>query len=273
VNATVVRAAIRCVALAIGFSPAILLGQSLPTPGDGTFKPTITPVAPIDKRGYPITAEATQPEPQFSALMTAGKPTGDSYVIHFPSGDAGGPCINTGKARYLIDNSGTLKFEILADCGNLRRGYDYSICRLGETLRCSEAPSWYFTGRTYNINNDGLAVNGSVARAWKDPGEAPQLLQAMAARIKASKDRYVNGPGVMHGRRISCRSFDPSTRSTMLHVFETTCLVQSLCSGKPDLSGLTDGDVLNLDSSVGRYVKQRSKDANISGWVCWLETH
>jgi hypothetical protein len=59
--------------------------------------------------------------------MIAGNPTGDSYVIHFPTGDAGGPCIYSGTGRYLISSGGTLTFQILGDCGKLRRGYSYMI--------------------------------------------------------------------------------------------------------------------------------------------------
>jgi hypothetical protein len=257
----------------VGCSPTIGFGQSVPTPGDGLVKPTITPVTLIDKRRYPITAEVTQPEPQFSALMAAGTPTGDSYLLHFNTGDLGGPCINTGKARYLIDSTGTLTFEILAECANLKRGYDYSICKLSETLRCAEAPSWYFTGRTYSVTKEGLRVNGTALHAWKDPGAASQRLQAATARIKLSRVSLFFGPGVVHGRRIACRSFDPATHGTTLHVFETTCLVQSVCDGMPDLTGLADGDVLNLNSSVGRFIKQRSQGSDPSGWACWLETH
>ena len=214
----------------------------------------------------------TQPEPQFSSLMIAGKPTGDTFIIKFPSGDFGGPCINSGKARYLIDGNGTLTFEILADCGNLRRGYDYSICRLGKSLHCAEAPSWYFTGRTYAIRNDGLLVNGTALHAWKDPAEAPQLLQAMATRIKTNKERF-SIQGATHPRRISCRSFDPVKRLTTLHVIETTCLVKSVCSGMPNLEGMGEGDLIDMNSTTGSFVKRQTTDPGVSNWICWVEIH
>jgi len=245
--------------------------QSLPTPGDGTYKPRITQVAPIDKRGYPITADVTQPEPQFSSLMIAGRPTGDTFTIKFPSGDFGGPCVNSGKARYLIDSNGTLTFEILADCGNLRRGYDYSICRLSESLHCAEAPSWYFTGRTYTTRNDGLLVNGTALYAWKDPADAPQLLQAMTTRIKTNKERASRD--ATHARRISCRSFDAVKRLTTLHVIETSCLVKSVCSGMPNLEGMGEGDLIDMNSPTGSFVKRQTNDPGVSNWICWVEIH
>lgn len=260
-----------CFASLIEFSP-IAYAESFPTPGDGTYKPRITQVAPIDKRGYPITAEVTEPEPQFSSLMMAGKPTGDTFFIKFPSGDFGGPCINSGKARYLIDSNGTLTFEVLADCGNLRRGYDYSICRLGESLHCAEAPSWYFTGRTYTIGNDGLLVNGTALHAWKDPAEAPQLLQAMTARIKTNKERF-GMQGTPRTKRISCRSFDAVKRLTTLHVIETTCLVKSVCSGMPNLEGLGEGDLIDMNSTTGGFIKRQSNNPGVSNWICWVEIH
>jgi hypothetical protein len=273
VKPSMVLTAIVGIELLTGFVSRQGFAQSLPTPGDGTFKPRITQVAPIDKRGYPITAEVTQPEPQFSSLMIAGKPTGDTFIIKFPSGDFGGPCINSGKARYLIDSNGTLTFEILADCGNLRRGYDYSICRLGETLRCAEAPSWYFTGRTYTIKSDGLLVNGTALHAWRDPAEAPKLLEAMTARIKTNMDRFMNVEGNTHGKRISCRSFDPVKRITTLHVIATTCLLKSICSGMPSLDGMAGGDLIDMNSATGGFIKRQSNDIDVSKWICWVETH
>jgi hypothetical protein len=264
--------AVLCFALLIEFSPTITYAQSFPTPGDGTFKPRITQVAPIDKRGYPITAEVSQPEPQFSSLMVPGMPTGDTFTIKFPTGDFGGPCINTGKARYLVDSTGTLIFEILADCGNLRRGYDYPICRLAETLHCAEAPSWYFTGRTYTIKTDGLLVNGTALHAWKDPAEAPQLLQAMTTRIKTSKERF-GIQGATRAKRISCRSFDSVKRLTTLHVIETTCLVKSVCSGMPNLEDMGEGDLIDMNSTAGSFVKRQTNDPGVSKWICWVEIH
>jgi len=267
----VILTAIIAIALFTEFGALPGFAQSLPTPGDGTFKPRITQVAPIDKRGYPITAEVTQPEPQFSSLMIAGKPTGDTFIIKFPSGDFGGPCINSGKARYLIDSNGTLTFEVLADCGNLRRGYDYSICRLGESLHCAEAPSWYFTGRTYTIRNDGLLVNGTALHAWKDPADAPQLLQAMTNRIKTNKERFTNIQVGSHPKRISCRSFDSVKRLTTLHVIETSCLVKSVCSGMPNLEGMAEGDLIDMNSTAGGFVKRQTNDPGVSKWICWVE--
>jgi hypothetical protein len=86
-----------------------------------------------------MTVEARQPEPRFAQSTIAGNPTGDSYAIHFPTGDAGGPCIFSGTGRYLINSGGTLTFQILANCGKLRRGYNYMVCNLGPNLRCNEA--------------------------------------------------------------------------------------------------------------------------------------
>jgi hypothetical protein len=273
VKTGVVLTAIVWIELLIGFAATPGFAQSLPTPGDGTFKPRITQVASTDKRGYPITVEVMQPEPQFSALMVAGKPTGDTFVIKFPTGDFGGPCINTGRARYLIDSAGVLTFEILADCGNLRRGYGYSICRLGENLRCAEAPSWYFTGRTYIVKNEGLLVTGATLHRWTDPGEAPQLLKSTVERIKMNRERILSISGSVHGKRIACRNFDPVRKITSGHIFETTCLVKSVCSGMPNLDSTSEGDPIDMNSSIGSFIKRQSNNADVSSWICWLETY
>jgi len=123
------------------------LSEFEPARGDGVFTPTVTPIASIDKTGRPMTVEVRQPEPRFAQSMIAGNPTGDSYLIHFPTGDAGGPCIYSGTGRYLINSGGTLTFQILADCGKLRRGYNYMVCNLDPNLRCNEAPWWTFVTR------------------------------------------------------------------------------------------------------------------------------
>src|ERR1700685_630465 len=69
--------------------------DSQPAPGDGIFTPTITPAAFIDKTGRPMTVEVRQPEPRLASSMIAGNLTGDSYIIKFPTGDAGSACIHS----------------------------------------------------------------------------------------------------------------------------------------------------------------------------------
>ena len=257
------------------------LGAPIPTAAqdsqrshaDGIFTPTITPVA-IDKTGRPITVEERQPEPRLAQSMIAGNPTGDSYVIHFPTGDAGGPCTYTGTARYLINNNGTLTFQILADCGKLRRGYSYMVCNLDATLRCKEAPWWYFRDRTYVITNEGVAVNGSTPYPWQDASEAPQQLQKTSDNIKALNDRFkqLTGAHVVHSRVISCRAFRPETKSYGIYEFSTICLIKSLCNGMPDVDSLRDGDPIDWNSPAGSYVKQQSKTSDVSNWTCWMRT-
>ena len=199
-----------------------------PSRGDGIFTPTVSPVAPIDKTGRPITVEVRQPEPRLASSMIAGNPTGDSYIIHFPQGDAGGPCIYSGTARYLIEGGGELTFQALADCGKLRRGYSYMICRLDASLRCAEAPWWYFRSRTYAVTQEGASVNGSAVVPWRDPSQAPQLLQNMSAKIKSLNARIsqLTAANTVHGRSISCREFHPETKSYHIWEFPTTCLIQ-----------------------------------------------
>lgn len=164
--------------------------------------------------------------------MIAGNPTGDSYVIRFPQGDAGGPCIYSGTARYLIEG-GELIFQVIADCGNLRRGYNYMVCMLDASLRCKEAPWWYFRDRTYVITKEGVAVNGSAAIPWRDPPEAPQLLQKMSEKIKALNERYrqLTTTNTVHGRAISCREYHPETKSCHVWEFPTTCAIKSMYDG------------------------------------------
>jgi hypothetical protein len=256
----------------IGATSAAAAHDSQPARGDGIFTPTIGPVASIDKTGRPMTVEVTQPEPSFSDVMVAGKSTGDSYVINFPNSSAGGPCLYTGTGRYFIESTGVLTFQIIAECGKLKRGYSYMICMLNEDLHCSEAPWWYFRGRSFGVTNQGIVINGSTVYAWKDPSEAPQQLQTMAAKIKLMRDRFHNDPHVLHSRLISCRTFHPSTKSYEIHEFATTCAVKSLCNGVPNVDSLHDGDPIDWNSPVGSYVKQQNKISDISSSVCWIRT-
>ncbi len=267
-------AALLCLFACLELPIATAFQNPQPARGDGIFTPTITPVAPIDKTRRPITIEISQPEPRFAQSTTAGNPTGDSYIIHFPASDAGGPCIYSGKARYLINSNGTLTFEILADCGQLRRGYNYMICNLNPSLRCREAPWWYFRDRTYVITNEGVSVNGSALYPWRDPSEAPQQLQKIAAEIQDMRDRFSNpnNPHVVHGRYISCRDFHPETKSYAIYEFSTTCLIKSLCNGMPNVDALRDGDPIDWNSPAGTYVKQQSKASDYSNWICWMRT-
>ena len=245
-----------------------------PSRGDGIFTPTVTAVAPIDKTGRPITIEVRQPEPRLASSMIAGNPTGDSYIIHFPQGDAGGPCIYSGTARYLIESGGELTFQALADCGKLRRGYSYMICRLDASLRCTEAPWWHFRDRSYIITKDGVTVNGSPVVPWQQPSEAPQLLQNMSAKIKSLNERIsqLTATNTVHGRSISCREFHPESKSYHIWEFPTTCLVNSACDGMPNLDSYRDGDPIAWNSPAGSWVKQQAKVLDPSNWLCWVRT-
>jgi len=204
--------------------------------------------------------------------MVAGNPTGDSYVISFSTASAGGPCTYTGTGRYLIESTGSLTFQILAECGKLRRAYSYMICMLDENLRCSEAPWWYFKDRAYAITNKGIVVNDSTVVPWKDGAEAREELQAAVTRIKALRDRFRNDPHVVHSRVISCRNFHPAARSYEIHELPTTCLIKSLCDGIPSVDSLRDGDPIDWNSPVGSYVKQHNKIVDFSTWTCWIRT-
>jgi hypothetical protein len=245
-----------------------------PSRPDGIFTPTISIVTSIDKTGRPMTVESRQLEPRLTPSIVVGNPTGDSYVIHFSQGDAGGPCIYSGNARYLIEGDGTLTFQILADCGKLRRGYNYMICRLNPSLRCTEAPWWNFRDRTYVITKQGVAVNNSAPVPWQDATAAPQLLQNMSEKIKALNDRVsqLTSSNTVHGRAIFCREFHPESRSYHIWEFSTTCLIKSACDGMPNLDSLRDGDLVDLNSSAGAFVKQQSKASDFSNWLCWVRT-
>jgi hypothetical protein len=251
---------------------AIVSAQS--KPGDGIFTPIISPVAAIDKTNRPMTVEADRPEPNFADAMVAGKPTGDSYVIHFPTGDAGGACLYSGTGRYFIESTGTLTFQIIAQCGNLKRGYSYMICKVDEELRCHEAPWWYFRGRTYSITSQGVVVNGSALYPWKDPSEAPRKIQAMAASIKQMNERFANlkDPHVLHTRLISCWNFQPESKSYGIHEIATECAVKSLCNGIPNVDSLRDGDPIDWSTPVGKFIKQEKKISDVSHWVCFMRT-
>jgi hypothetical protein len=245
-----------------------------PSRPDGIFTPTISIVTSVDKTGRPMTVESRQLEPRLTQSIVAGTPTGDSYVIHFSQGDAGGPCIYSGNARYLIEGNGTLTFQILADCGKLRRGYNYMICRLDPSLRCTEAPWWNFRDRTYVITKKGVAVNNSAPVPWQDATDAPQLLQQMSEKVKAMNERIsqLTASNTMRGRSISCREFHPESKSYHIWEFPTTCLINSACDGMPNLDSLRDGDLVDLNSPAGTFVKQQSKASDFSNWLCWVRT-
>jgi len=221
-----------------------------------------------------MTVESRQLEPRLMRSIVAGDPAGDSYIIHFPQGDAGGSCIYRGTARYLIEGGGELTFQILADCGKLRRGYNFMICRLDPSFRCTEAPWWNFRDRTYIITKEGVAVNGSAPVPWQNPGEAPQLLQQMSEKIKALNQRIsqLTSTNVVHGRAISCREFHPETKSYHVWEFSTTCLIKSACDGMPNLDSFRDGDPLDWNSTAGTFIKQQSKVSDFSNWLCWVRT-
>jgi hypothetical protein len=248
--------------------------SSLASRPDGIFTPTISPVTAIDKTGHPTTIEVSKSEPRLTQSMLAGTSTGDSYVINFPNSTAGGPCVYTGTGRYLINGGGTLTFQVLANCGNLRRGYSYMICNLDRTLRCKEAPWWYFRDRTYLITKEGVAINGSAPIPWRDATEAPQLLQQMSEKIKALNERIsqLTATNTAPSRSISCREFHPATKSYHIWEFSTTCLIKSACAGMPNLDSMRDGDPIDWNSAAGSYVKQQSKATDFSNWICWVRT-
>jgi hypothetical protein len=258
----------------IGVPFAKAAQSSPPSRPDGIFTPTISIVTSIDKIGRPMTVESRQLEPRLTQSIVARNPTGDSYIIHFPQGNAGGPCIYSGNARYLIEGGGELTFQILADCRKLRRGYNYMICRLDASLRCTEAPWWFFRDRTYTITKEGITVNGSTLVPWQDATEAPQLLQKMSEKIKALNERVrqLTASNTVHGRAISCREFHPETKSYRIYEFPTTCLLKTVCDGMPNLDSLRDGDPLDLNSPAGSYAKQHAKVSDFSNWLCWVRT-
>lgn len=250
------------------------LAAPSPNNGDGIFTPAISVVARIDKTPRPMTVEVSQPEPSFAGVVAAGKPAGDSYVIHFPppTGDVGGDCIYNGNARYLIESTGVLTFQLIADCGKLQRGYNYMICMLNEDLRCDEAPWWHFQGRTYAITNEGVAVDNHAPYLWKDAAEAPQKLQKMAAAIKLRHDRAANSPNLMHTRWIRCRAFNPEAKTYQTREIGTTCLIKSACNDIPNVDSLRDGDLIGWNTPVGNYIKKNLRDSGVSNWSCWLRT-
>jgi hypothetical protein len=234
-------------------------------PGDGIVTPAVTPVATIDKGGHPTTVEVRGSEPRLASSMTAGSATGDSYVLHFSAGDAGGPCIYTG---------GALTFQALATCGNLRRGYNYMVCALDEALHCKQPPGWYFRDRMYKITAEGIFIDRYSAIAWNDPAQVREQLRKTSDQIKSLDDRVhaITDPHSLHGRSISCREYQPESKSYGVHAFPLDCMIQSACPGMPNVDSVRDGDPLDWNSAAGRYVQQHSNASDDSNWVCWLRT-
>jgi hypothetical protein len=248
--------------------------RSLPNPGDGIFTPRLSTVAAIDKTDRPFTVDVMQPEPRFAELMVAGKPTGSSYIIKFPTGDVGGDCTYDGKGRYFIESTGTLTFQIITECGKLKRGYNFMVCMLNEELRCREVPWWYFRERTYAITNQGLVVNGSTVYPWKEGDQAQAKLEKVSSKLKAMKARFMNpnDPHVVHSRFITCRFYHPETKSYELHELTTACVIKSICNAVPSVDALRDGDPIDWNSPVGGYVIAKNKIADVSKWACWARS-
>jgi hypothetical protein len=245
----------------------LLYAQSRPTPGDGIVHPFVAHIVPDDDYVAFVTVEETQLEPQFAALMVPGTPVNDSFAKHTATDDAGRACMNTGKARYLINTNNVMLFEILADCGNLARGYRFVICSLAGDLRCLEPPDWYFAGRSYLLTSEGVKVDHAL-HAWQDPIETPKRLQAVAARITAYNDRS-SKRHPSRGRWTHCHTLDPPnlTRSFPCPDRDNS----AMCKDFPNVDGIRAGDVIDMNSPVGNWIKQQSKDPDASEWVCWIE--
>jgi hypothetical protein len=147
------------------------------------------------------------------------------------------------------------------------------VCKLDEELRCHEAPWWYFRGRTYSITSQGVLVNGSTVYRWKDAAEAPRKIQALAASIKQMNDRFASlkDPHVLHTRFVSCRNL-PESKSYSIHEIATECAVKSLCNGIPNVDSLRDGDPIDWDTPIGKFISQQNKISDVSNWVCWMRT-
>jgi hypothetical protein len=252
--------------VAMGMPLAPRAAQSQPSHGDGIFTPTIEPLASIDKTGRPITVEVIGSEPAISKTMNAGTSTGDSYIIHFPTGDAGGACTYTGAGRYLIQIGGVLTFQILADCGKLKRSYSYMICMLDPDLRCTQTPWWFFRDRTYAVTSQGVVVGGATVYPWRDASQAPRQLQSISEKIQSMRDRFagVTSSQVVHARLISCRAYHPATHSYDIHEFSTT--------GVTNMDAMRDGDPIAWGSPAGEFVKQQGKVSDVSMWDCWVRT-
>ena len=247
-----------------------MFAPPVPTPGDGVLHAFVEPILPGDENVAFVTVEETNAEPQFAPLMVRGNPIDERFNGYLPTSDDGRPCINTGKARYIINKHDVLLFEIRADCGSTMRGYGYVICRINGERRCSEAPDWYFAGRSYELANEGIQVNGAATHSWNDPIETPNRLQAMAARINQNND-HPSPRHASHDRSLLCRTLDPPNLTNSFPCSGREDLDR--CKGFPSLDDIRDGDVIDMNSPVGRWVTQYSKDSDSPHWACWVETH
>ena len=252
--------------------------QSLKNPGDGIFTPRITPAGSTYR---PVmTVEATQPEPNLANIMVPGKATGGSYIIKYSTGDQGGACIYNGSGHYMVESTGNLTFQFLADCGQLKRGYSFTICMLDKDLHCSAAPWWYFRGRTYAVKRQGIVVNGTSVYAWADADKASAQLLKIAAS-NASIQARAAGLGTKNGatsapvHHITCRNDHPETKSYSLHEDTLGCVFKNLCNGAsfPNVDALHDGDPIDWNSEAGLYAKKQNKITDTTNWICWVRTY
>lgn len=248
--------------------------HSLPNPGDGIFVPRTTPIG-VDKSDRLYTSTGPIEESAFTGIVAANKSTGDSYIIKFPTVQRGGSCVFDGNSRYLLETDGSLTFQITAQCGDLRRGYDFRVCRLNEKLRCAEPPWWNFRGESYLVSPQGVTVNKTLY-PWDDAAHASEKLQKISINMQHMKNIMAssNSANVLHRRFISCRNYEPQLRKYSIVEIMTGCLISSLCSGDqtPDLSGIQDGEAIGWDSPAGAYVKRKENIADTSTWVCWVRT-
>jgi len=235
--------------------------------GDEIFTPHNVPVAKTDRSDRLWTVEIDLPEPRFAGTVASGAPTGSRYELHFPNRVAGGECKFTGKGRYVVSNA-QLDFQVMSECADLHNAYQFHVCRLGADLRCKEAPWWYFRGRQYLVTEDGVTVEGTKY-SWVDQDKAPGKLRQQL--LRAVGPPHASGQSI-RGRSIHCRAYHPQSRSYDLHNFATQCLIQSLCSAMPDVSGLRDGEEINLQSSVGDFIRKQAKTGDTADWSCWMIT-
>jgi hypothetical protein len=41
----------------------------------------------------------------------------------------------------------------------------------------------------------------------------------------------------------------------------------------PNLEGMGEGDLIDLNSPTGSFVKRQTNDPGVSNWICWVESH
>ena len=111
-------------------------------------------------------------------------------------------------------------------------------------------------------------MNGSLV-PWSDPALSAKALQDSLQITRRLKSQFASAS---HSRRIVCREYFAEQKRYNIAEIPTTCAISSLCNGIPSVDAIRDGEIIDLNSSIGNYIKQTEKISDASNWECSIVT-